>query len=1167
MADAGADCDSGIATGSDVRRTSSFLRRKLKAWYHEESAPQNGSRMTRPRSASSYLRSFAGRQTAAKPVVLARHVRNPSSSFERTGSGRLRVQPTPHANIASTDVEHLTPVRSWPKRASAAEAAEAARPSRREEQVKRLGGQIRELEAQREALHTQIRRLEADAAEARAQQRQLAEATLKHLVRRDDEEAAASDEAAKTEASVAAAKAAPVARLPAASGAALAQLSLKQLSLKQLDELGSAVRSDRKRRERAAVTVERTWRRSRRAREKRRGAVDAAAADPADPADPADDLADEISFDLPSPSALRREADTAASHPPLPRTRPTHPPPPPPPKSQSACRQQAPTGGREGANDDRTLSLHGRLGSDGQPPGGQQRGQRCGRATWHPDNVATLGALGGRRGGAARQAQDDSQLVVGGSGGRGGVGVGGRGEAGDADDHGDDVVRGGHGDQGDRGRRAPSARELLIFVCSPFAAPLPHLQEEALKVSCAVQAAIFAGGTAKDLRRQLLTFPTRRFLFSGHANAALGSAKTLGFTSEDGTLAAVQPADLAAVLGAHAPRNGGCLELVFLNGCHSKALGAAVHAAGVPYVVCWSTLAENSAARVFAATFFEVSAQGLDYMRCFEEARAELTLITRRGRLADGTIGEVPKYRLCDPESKPPRDRADGFSPAPFAAGVPKLFCRGEQRLVRSRSAERPLALPFKLLAARSIPRSSSLDRCVPRRELVTADRPLGSTDPSALFSDRPLPRSQGTPADATLPERRPTTPPSPGASTPPSIGLSPLAASLDGPSTPPGLGSPLTASVNAIAASLAAAAEPADATPPTAPGTTSQAKESAETPLPPTRRASPRDELHNSSWRDEEDDTSAPGLLADVAGAVATFDEQRGSASRARHLGPELGRDLGPDLDEGLRAASRVGAKPSPGARADAAATTVAAPSEVCADAGHGEGPASLAELGRAPLGRNEAAVRASVARAGEGAGCEGRGHAVAPVASLAPAREQATPTPPLSGSDSRPSSADGPLSCSRCSSLSSASGSSSSLAASRSMEGIPIRQLAISAAQSPAGGRSATVTQSRSLEKMRVGDGPGAACPGPSPAEGTPQRLRRSSRSGEHAEERSFPPGPNRDRSVSLPPGPSPSDEAARLPLRRAVDITYNTRPHLTAAARRATREASGGIRISPP
>ena len=66
---------------------------------------------------------------------------------------------------------------------------------------------------------------------------------------------------------------------------------------------------------------------------------------------------------------------------------------------------------------------------------------------------------------------------------------------------------------------------------------------------------------------------------SGHADAGLGAQKTLGFTSEDtGEIATVRPAELAEMLGAHSPRSGGRLELVFLNGCCSEELGRAVRA-------------------------------------------------------------------------------------------------------------------------------------------------------------------------------------------------------------------------------------------------------------------------------------------------------------------------------------------------------------------------------------------------------------------------------------------------------------------------------------------------------------------------------------------------------------------------------------------------------------
>ena len=53
----------------------------------------------------------------------------------------------------------------------------------------------------------------------------------------------------------------------------------------------------------------------------------------------------------------------------------------------------------------------------------------------------------------------------------------------------------GHGSQHSmQQQQGAPARELLIFVCSPTRHPLPHVQEEALRVSRSTQASIFVGG-------------------------------------------------------------------------------------------------------------------------------------------------------------------------------------------------------------------------------------------------------------------------------------------------------------------------------------------------------------------------------------------------------------------------------------------------------------------------------------------------------------------------------------------------------------------------------------------------------------------------------------------------------------------------------------------------
>lgn len=192
----------------------------------------------------------------------------------------------------------------------------------------------------------------------------------------------------------------------------------------------------------------------------------------------------------------------------------------------------------------------------------------------------------------------------------------------------------------------------------------------------------------------------------------------------EGGLAAVDPAALASLLGGCAPLRGGSLELVVLQGCCTLPLGRAVLAAGVPFVVCWSTPTEDGACRLFSSAFFERYAarrraaagaergsgaygggaygggdgagatdgrhsgqahlQALaDYLQAFEHAIAAITLATRPGKCEGGLPVDVPKYELRDPAL--PSSQA--FRPRPWAAGCPVLLHRGgEER----RGEERP---------------------------------------------------------------------------------------------------------------------------------------------------------------------------------------------------------------------------------------------------------------------------------------------------------------------------------------------------------------------------------------------------------------------------------------------------------------------------------------------
>jgi len=187
---------------------------------------------------------------------------------------------------------------------------------------------------------------------------------------------------------------------------------------------------------------------------------------------------------------------------------------------------------------------------------------------------------------------------------------------------------------------------------SPLANALPEAQD--VKATCKGVVEIKNRGTAQELRQQLLAVPTRRFLFTGHADAndPSGAGHTLGFTKPGGGLELVKRADIASVMGRHGATalSGVRLELFFANGCCSEELGRAAIAAGVPTVVCWRTVAFDPAARLFAKTFFEAIARGVDYRRAFEEAVSALRLVTHVNPAATHQPA-VPAYQLCAPPS------------------------------------------------------------------------------------------------------------------------------------------------------------------------------------------------------------------------------------------------------------------------------------------------------------------------------------------------------------------------------------------------------------------------------------------------------------------------------------------------------------------------------------
>jgi hypothetical protein len=238
----------------------------------------------------------------------------------------------------------------------------------------------------------------------------------------------------------------------------------------------------------------------------------------------------------------------------------------------------------------------------------------------------------------------------------------------------------------------------LIFVCSPDGADLKHAQDEALEINNELYSRVRCGGTAEQLQEDLLKGHGcyRSFLFTGHgvlpatAAAAAPSStpaeppetrmRTLGFTDKGSRrLCVIEAPKLAEMLGHHG------LQLVFLNGCDTEALGRALRGAGVPHVVCWRTPALDCAARVFARRFYEAYAISGVCREAFDHARHAVKMRTCQAYSCDLLTklkDEVAKYELRDPAEPPPKPplgyMASGH-PLPLAAGIPVfLSCDGD---------------------------------------------------------------------------------------------------------------------------------------------------------------------------------------------------------------------------------------------------------------------------------------------------------------------------------------------------------------------------------------------------------------------------------------------------------------------------------------------------------
>ena len=171
------------------------------------------------------------------------------------------------------------------------------------------------------------------------------------------------------------------------------------------------------------------------------------------------------------------------------------------------------------------------------------------------------------------------------------------------------------------------------------------------------------------------------WFFPGHGDALLLGDPVLAF-EKDGSIEAVSMETLVGIVGWHV--NHGNLRLIVLTGCHTSKLGQALHErAGVPDVVCWTTVLHDQAGKSFGAEIARITAQqlfggkSLDAAAAFSAACMAVTSLTEPGKLDNGLEGEVQQFELhVDPKDedyvdpKSGRVRASGR----LAAGSPLLL-------------------------------------------------------------------------------------------------------------------------------------------------------------------------------------------------------------------------------------------------------------------------------------------------------------------------------------------------------------------------------------------------------------------------------------------------------------------------------------------------------------
>ena len=159
--------------------------------------------------------------------------------------------------------------------------------------------------------------------------------------------------------------------------------------------------------------------------------------------------------------------------------------------------------------------------------------------------------------------------------------------------------------------------KVLITAESQSAAPradgfsvhLANVDAEAT----AIQAA-FGGPANAEVQRNISVSELDRLLagrttwcFPGHGDAMLQSEPVLAFVGVGGAIEVVSIATLVNTVRPHVLT--GKLKLVVLTGCCTARLAAKLRElAFVPYVVCWETVLNDEAGRIFGTAFAQAVA-------------------------------------------------------------------------------------------------------------------------------------------------------------------------------------------------------------------------------------------------------------------------------------------------------------------------------------------------------------------------------------------------------------------------------------------------------------------------------------------------------------------------------------------------------------------------------